>query len=479
MMRSLLLAPFVGVTLTTAVAAQVPPIVPYPRTLDMLVVDSTYDGVWRLSDQNQDGDYNDALEVVSFYSDVTGSVVLTNPTCVAWAPNGTTYLGDSTIDIVMALRDQNGDGDAVDAGEHGVFFHSATNANAIVMASIQGITVDALGRLFCAVSNAGTSGQDMILRLEDQNGDGDADDANESLVYCLIPNGAGAVGNSIPTKVVIGPDANLYYSEVGTTLLVTKGVWKLTDGNLDGDCNDAGEVTLFWAPPFGVSPFYWSLAVDWAGNFYVTDHSTNEQVWRARDADNSGTIDVSEQQLYYQTLASTWWDVVLRDDGTVLLGEAQSPDRWTACKDLNADGDALDLNEASQAYDSTAASLAISVRGGSMMRAPQLSLQPPIVPIGQTSNLTTWASKPGDLTVVVLSVGLGPNFPLAPWGTVEIDVSAFTSIGLGFADAAGFFTLPLALPNSPSAIGTWGVQSLSGDSFRLFLSNASLLTVTP
>ena len=114
-----------------------------------------------------------------------------------------------------------------------------------------------------------------------------------------------------------------------------------------------------------------------------------------------------------------------------------------------------------------------------MMRAPQLSLQPPIVPIGQTSNLTTWASKPGDLTVVVLSVGLGPNFPLAPWGTVEIDVSAFTSIGLGFADAAGFFTLPLALPNSPSAIGTWGVQSLSGDSFRLFLSNASLLTVTP
>ena len=42
---------------------------------------------------------------------------------------------------------------------------------------------------------------------------------------------------------------------------------------------------------------------------------------------------------------------------------------------------------------------------------------------------------PGDLTLLVMSVGLGPAFQLPPFGTVEVDVAAFASVGLGFADA--------------------------------------------
>ncbi len=47
-------------TSTIAMAQTVPPLIPFARTLDLLVVDSSADGVWRLADRNQDGDYNDA-----------------------------------------------------------------------------------------------------------------------------------------------------------------------------------------------------------------------------------------------------------------------------------------------------------------------------------------------------------------------------------------------------------------------------------
>jgi len=91
----------------------------------------------------------------------------------------------------------------------------------------------------------------------------------------------------------------------------------------------------------------------------------------------------------------------------------------------------------------------------------------------------THTSKPGDLAVTVISLGLAPAFPLAPWGMVEIDITLFVSIGVGFADAAGDFTVPFAVPANPSIVGTYAFQTLAGDLFRLFLSNAAPMLVTP
>ena len=143
--------------------AQVIPAIPYPRTLDLMVVDSLADALWRLTDFNQDGDYNDPGEVLAYYDDLTGSLVLTNPSCVAAAPDGTVYIGDSTEDYILALRDQNGDGDANDPGEYHVFFDNS-NAGALVFSSVQSITVDALGRVFVAQANTGSGGIDQILK---------------------------------------------------------------------------------------------------------------------------------------------------------------------------------------------------------------------------------------------------------------------------------------------------------------------------
>jgi hypothetical protein len=464
---------------TGAAVAQVPLAIPHLRSHDLLVVDSDYDGVWRLADGNQDGDYNDPGEITSFYSDAIGAYAWTTPACIGSAPNGTVHVGDSGTDTIYALLDGNGDGDANDAGEHRIFF-DASNAGGFAIPTPNGITFDAIGRMFLTIINSASPAvPDRILVLEDLNSDGDANDLGEAIDYYSPANSTTPVGGSIPTKVVIGPDGKVYYSEIGTTGAFTKGVWQLTDANLNGHCNDPGEATLFWAPPFAASPFYWGLAVDRLGNFYVSDHSNNEQVWRGRDANGDNTIDPSEQSLFYQTGNSTWWDIVLREDGTVLLCEDLNPDRITALRDQNNDGDALDATESTQAYDSTVTSPLVQPRGAALIRAPLLELSPDTVPIGQTTFVTTRTSNPGDLAVAVIAFGLGPNFALPPWGTVEIDLAAFTTVAVGFADSAGSFTVPFAVPSNPNVIGTYAFQSLAGDLFRLFLSNASVLTVTP
>jgi hypothetical protein len=464
--------------LAATAAAQVPQAIPYTRTLDLLVVDSTNDCVWRMSDFNQDGDYQDAGEIVSFYSDTIGSIALSNPTCIVAAPDGTVYVGDSTADIVLALRDQNGDGDANDPGEHRVFFDSATNAGGITMASVMGITVDAIGRLFLAVANAGTTGTDLILLLHDVDNDGDANDLGEAISYCTIPGGAGAGGNSVPTKVVVGPGGSVFYTDIASSGPLAKGVYKLTDVNQNGHCNDPGEVSLFWTFPGLVpSPNYFGLAVSQSGTFYLSDSSNNEQVWAARDVDANGVVDPGEQRLFFQSTGSTWWDVVLRDDGDVLVCDATAPDHVTALRDLNLDGDANDAGESNDAYNAAGASVAVSLRGACMLQAPTLVLAPPVVSIGGATTVVTLATKPGDLTLLVMSIGLGPAIPLPPWGVVRIDTSVFVSLSLGFADANALHSVPFAVPNLPAALGTWAFQSLSGDAYRLFLSNPGLLTV--
>ena len=465
-------------SLASPLAAQVPPLLPYPRTLDLLVVDSTLDGVWRLADLDQNGDTNGPGEGIVFYSDTVGSIALTTPTCVVAGPDGTVYVGDASADIVLALRDLDGDGDANDPGEHRVFFDSATNLGGVTMASVQGLTVDAAGRLFLAVANSGTTGSDVIVLLHDLDGDGDANDANEARVYCTIPGGGGAAGNSIPTKVVVAPDTSLYYADVASSGSLQRGVYRLFDANSDGDCDDPGEFAHFWTPTAG-SAQYWSLAVDATGAVYVGDHSANEQVWRAFDANGNHVIEPGEQTLFYQSPGSTWWDLVVREDGTVLLCEDQAPDRITTLRDSNNDGDANDPGEAGALYDSTLSPVAVAPRGAALLRAPLLALVPPSVQVGSGTTLSVQATKPGDLTLVVISVGLGQPFALPPWGVVEVDPTAFTSVALGFADASGFFTVPFQVPNVPTAVGTWAFQALSGDQFRLFLSNAAVLTVTP
>ena len=462
--------------------AQVIPALPYQKQLDLLVTDSSYDGVWRCIDWNQDGDFNDALEVVSFYSETIGSITLGNPNCIGMAPDGTAYVGDSTTDIIMSLRDVNGDGDANDPGEHFVFFNNA-NAAGIALASLQSLHVDKLGRVFLAIANSGSTGVDMIVRLEDSNGDGDALDPGEAVDYHTVPGGNTGTGSSIPAELAAGPDLNLYYADNGINGPITKGIYKLADNNFDGDCNDAGERTLFWdLSVLGSAtsgPFCYGMAITADGRFYVCDHSSNETLWTARDDNGDGSIDSSEVSVYYQTGASTWWDVVIREDGALLLCEDQTPDRLVVLTDLNQDGDALDAGEAVEVYrDTVAANGSVRPRGATWMRGPELEASPASAPTGTATSFVATTTRAGDLVAIFLSTGLAPPVSLAPYGTVDVDVASLSALGFGVSNVDRVLSLPLNIPISPAVVGTYAAQAWSGGPFRQFLSNGATITVT-
>ena len=461
--------------------AQVPTATPYVRQLDLLVTDSSYDGVWRCIDWNQDGDFYDADEVVPYYDEAVGSISLTNNPCIGVAPDGTVYLGYSSVDIILSMRDENGDGDAHDPGEHRVFFDDSNPAG-IAMASIQSLHVDLLGRVFLAIANSGSTGLDMIVRLEDLNGDGDALDAGEAVDYHTVPGGTTSTGASIPTELAAGPDLNLYYTEAGVNGPIAKGVYRLADTNADGDCNDPGERSLFWDTSSigAASPFHWGMAIASDGRFFLSDHSSNETVWTARDDNNNGTIEPNEQSVYYQTSASTWWDVVLRDDGSILLCEDQTPDRLVLLTDLNQDGDALDPGEAVEVYNDTlAANGSLRPRGAAFLRGPELQAIPASASIGTSTSFVATTHAPGDLAAVFLASGVSSPISLAPYGFVEVDAASATPIGFGTSNAAKQFAVPLTIPSNPAIIGTYAAQAWCGDAFRQYLSNPSTLTITP
>lgn len=462
--------------LAASAVAQVPPASPFPRTLDLIVLDSDSDGLVRLVDQNQDGDYNDPGEITSFYSPLLSPVVMTNPTGIGTSFDGRVYVTDVSTDVVYALLDLNGDGDANDPGECWHFF-DATNAGGLVMQIAYSVMVDALGRVFVSVTNQSSPATpDRILKLEDLNFDGDANDPGEASDYYTVPNSVTPLANSIVTKAAAGPDNNLYYTDVGT-LLGQRGVWRLVDLNSDGDCNDPGEASLFWNPGAGNAQ-YWALAIDSTGVFWVTDHNA-EHLWRGVDSDASGTITANEQTLYYVTAASSFWDIALRDDGSVLLADSQNPDKITALRDLDNDGTALGAGEAVQVYDATAAPVLLGVRGAAFLRAPVLDVSPGIVPIGQSLTAVTYTARPFDLAALLLGNGVIAPVALPPWGALGIDPFTLQILTIGLSDATTAYLVPLQVPNTPAAIGTYGLQTLCGDLFRLYLSNAAPVVVTP
>jgi hypothetical protein len=473
---------------TAPVVAQTFPVIPYARTFDLLLAERGAENVYRLVDLNQDGDYSDPGEVVLYYDDVAAGDVLGTVTSICCALDGTAYVTDSTNDIVLALLDKNGDGDALDPGESWDFFSTAANQSGIELGSPQAIATDVLGRWFVLTANGGNPvvGNDCVLQLEDLNGDGDANDAGEASIYCLIPGSTGSVAHSVPTKFALGFDGSIYYGDIGSNGSIAKGIYRIHDDNVDGDANDLGEVTLWWTPPFGNAAWY-GMAFDFAGNFYVSNHSTNatvpRSIWRAFDTDNNGTIDPSEQvQVYNTTGAITsgiWWDMARRDDGALLLIDA-TPDQLLQLVDLTADDDFDDAGESTVVFDKNVAGLpGLDLRGLAFLSTGSLIMNPAVVQLGNPTSFVVRTPMPVNFVIPCASLSFIAPVPVAPFGYLELDPGILITFGIGISDTAGFYSQPLTLPNDPSMIGSYACQAVTGDLYRLYLTNGAPFTITP
>lgn len=325
------------------------------------VCDRTGDDLWLLEDLNCDLDYNDPGEATRFFDSAAGlGNLLDNCAAVVAGPDGALYVSSLNNDTIVRLEDIDGDGTAHGAGEAVVVFDNS-NASGIVLWVANNLTFGPNGNLWLAHANAGNGGTDEIYLLSDGNNDGDYNDAGEARPY-YTPTGVPSVGDSLPADLHWGVDGALYYLDSGSTGVVTKGIYRLEDLDMNGTIDPVTEVTPFFLPTIpagGSNQFFWGFDQTADGTFYMAD-TLNELVYAFNDANDDKTIDPSEVSVIWNAAGSSnIWLVQADDTGKIYCTEDQAPDRILALKDDDGNG-TISIGETRTVYDDTLAPNVIS-----------------------------------------------------------------------------------------------------------------------
>lgn len=345
-MRTFCLGLGAGALLTLPLSAQ--------GLLTTFVSDPSGDAIWMCQDLDQNGSYNEPGEIAQFYDEAIGGVALSSNQAILWRPDGGLFVSDGTEDIILELLDLNGDNDANDPGEANVWFYGdpALNASGVTMASARNMWLDPDGTLFVAVSNTGGGGEDIILRLQDLDSNGDANGVGEASIYFEALPGA-AIGDSIPVDILRGPDGALYYLDSGVSTTRPKGVYRLEDLDNSGAIDQPGEETpYFFVPVTGSSVFHWRMQMDNQGRMYVAETS-GDVIWRFEDLNNDQSIDpVTEAEIVWTAPASSnIYAFQFAGDGEIYVAEDQTPDRLLRLFDSNNDGIFDAATETETIYD--------------------------------------------------------------------------------------------------------------------------------
>lgn len=209
----------------------------------LFVTDPDLDHVYQCRDYNHDGNYNSVGETTVLYDDLIGTIALDEPICITADPDDTLFVGDTGRHFIVAINDRDGDGDANDAGEHVVYFDGDPNSP-----SFNGSGIVMLNPRSVALR--------FLNRLWVANGKTGAGDHSSILL--------------------------------------------LEDHNSDGDANDAGEAVEYWVPlPAGAlgdfSPEHVEVGID--GHVYVLEDGTTgvrpRGITKLVDTNGSGTIDLA------------------------------------------------------------------------------------------------------------------------------------------------------------------------------------------
>ncbi len=282
-------------------------------------------GVYRLMDLNADGDAADAGELQAMAEfgngltttpssgtpvtvDMEAFTRLTkyNAGVVGWTGTSGQYDEDFCL---YSFEDLNSDGDVQDAGETKVFMNPSGRNTGLdmnvdfasgvlrnqeawdqgVAPSVQSgwnrfrfvttlneggkdivyIASDASDNSFFGFNQAGEGLNGLIYRCEDLNLDGDAQDAGEVTLYF---DGSSTSGSNLFPKLVgmAGHGSSIYVAP----LLTSATVWRLEDLNNDGDAMDPGEVFngagggLWDADTYGISHGDYPVPFDAMGGNY-------------------------------------------------------------------------------------------------------------------------------------------------------------------------------------------------------------------
>jgi hypothetical protein len=235
---------------------------------------------------------------------------------VACVQAGQPYLvSELATGNIWRIEDTNGDSDALDVGERTLWSDSS--------ASLVGL--DIVGGTVYAVERGLVPGNNEIIKLVDNNGDGDALDVGERDVW--------ATGLNDPRDVVHDASGNLYVSDFGTS-----EVWRLVDSNGDGDALDVGESTLFADGIAGAE-----MLLPWAGGMLITAGTPGELILLDDVNSDGDALDVAESTTIVSGINNALG--ILSDGDGGFYVASFGDDTVYRAADNNGDGDFLDVGE--------------------------------------------------------------------------------------------------------------------------------------
>lgn len=479
---SILAGAIAALGLAGAVQAQgLSPLVPFESVADAYAVDSTADKLYGFADLNLDGDFGDLDEAWVFYDDAIGPLVLTNPSGLAVGNGARFYVADRSTGQVLRFVDLDGDRTAHDPGEAVVVFDGDPLIN------LSGLTVDQPVRLivdgsevvWVAESNASGAGKDAVLRLQDLNFDGDANDFGEAVRY-FEPDPGLVAGDTMVVDVLIADDGFLYYVEGSSTGFRSQGLYRLDDANADGVIDPLLEVAQFFTvPPMPNPTFLQAGAIDGQGRFLLAD-TGNDVVWRLADLNADGDADDPGEATIYFTAPPTslYWDVSPLADGRAIVCGSDGLGELILLDDVNNNG-TIDVGEAVNVYTAPSGTVLPNPRSIVWELRPMLDL-PATASVGGVGAGLLFAGS-SDLCVVYYSLAtIAPLF-IAPYGVVLIDpnpAAGFRKHMMGTASIGGSLPVAFTVPSSPGLAGLsvyW--QAVAGKADRLLLSNLQTLLI--
>jgi len=323
---------------------------PFRISGDLYVADhgTSNESIFRFRDRNNDGDFQDAGEQTLFFGP---SPVYKNMQNLTIHPgDGSVWVCCSTADAVLRLQDRNGDGDANDAGESTIYYD---NTGSVAITGPTAITFDDQGVLYLV--NSGST--DMVVRLQDGNNNGHAKDSGEATIF---------LQNTITTPWLASPGDLIYAHDAVTRKDVfylidnmTDQIIQMFDANNDGDVMDAGEVKK-WATAKPNGKFIWNIVNEPAGQaiYGLDTDSAGSHIFRWQDLNMNGVAtDPGEVKKYYDAAigkTSLYLSFCLTSDASGnLYACPHTQDLIYKFTDLNADEDVHDPGETRVIFDNT------------------------------------------------------------------------------------------------------------------------------
>ncbi|TVQ31350.1 MAG: hypothetical protein EA376_09570 [Phycisphaeraceae bacterium] len=158
-------------------------------------------------------------------------------------------------DAIVRMEDRNGDGTFNGPEDTTIFFGPGNASGFPGSGSAQSILVLSETEVLAADGEGSGGFTKRVYRLRDMNGDGTSMGAGEAIEYWdgILP-GYGGANFDRPKEMWVGPDGAIYLADNNTINFDNdspEAIWRLEDLNGDGTVNNPGEVTLHLelAPP--------------------------------------------------------------------------------------------------------------------------------------------------------------------------------------------------------------------------------------